>query len=77
MTTIKKTELKELQDTAEENKKIAKQLEEKVEELYNLNIKMKGMENKFEILKRDHKDELEKLISELGEKNKKAYEELI
>ena len=52
MTTIK---IKELEDLKAE-------LEKKIEESYNLTIKMKKAENQCEVLKRDHKDEIDNLI---------------
>jgi len=61
MTTIKKDELQDLK----------KDIEAKTEELYNINIKMKKVENSCEVLKRDHKDELERTVSEMTEKHKK------
>jgi len=52
MTTIKKLELKELNEAKEENDK-------NKEELYNLNIKYKKLDFNLEQLKRKHEEELE------------------
>lgn len=67
MTTIKKKELEDLKA----------ELEQKKEESYNLTIKMKKAENQCEILKRDHKDEIEKIIQEITSKNLEQTEELV
>ena len=42
-----------------------------------MNIKMKKVENQMEILKRDHKDELDKVVADTNEENKKIHEELV
>lgn len=52
MTLIKIKELDELKS----------ELDQKKEEVYNLNIKVKKAENQCEILKRDHKDEIDKVM---------------
>lgn len=57
MTLIKKTELEELKAD----------LEGKKEEIYNINLKMKKVESQSEVLKRDHKDELDRIETELNE----------
>ncbi|MFM7852905.1 MAG: hypothetical protein ACKO96_13545, partial [Flammeovirgaceae bacterium] len=44
---------------------------------YNLTIKMKKAETQCEILKRDHKDEIEKIIQEITSKNLEQTEELV
>ena len=67
MTTIKKQELQELREDNEKNK----------EDLYNINIKLKKVENQCELLKRDHIDQIETLTHELNEKHTQAHQELI
>ena len=67
MTTIKKKELEDLKA----------ELELKKEESYNLTIKVKKAENQCEILKRDHKDEIEKLVQDITSKNLEQTEELV
>lgn len=67
MTTIKKQELQDLREENEKNK----------EDLYNINIKLKKVENQCELLKRDHIDQIETLTHELNEKHTQAHQELI
>lgn len=67
MTTIK---IKELEDLKAE-------LDKKIEESYNLTIKMKKAENQCEVLRRDHKDEIDNLIQEITRKNLEQTEELV
>ena len=67
MTTIK---IKELEDLKAE-------LDKKIEESYNLTIKMKKAENQCEVLRRDHKDEIDNLIQEITQKNLEQTEELV
>lgn len=67
MQLIKKKELEELKAD----------LESKKEEIYKINLSMKKVEGQSEILKRDHKDELEKVTNELTEQHRKVHEELV
>lgn len=70
MTTIKKAELETLQEQAKESEKHK-------DDLYELNIKYKQLNFQTEQLKRDHKDELEKLEASLNEKHAQTHEDLI
>jgi hypothetical protein len=38
---------------------------------------MKKIESQTEVLKRDHKDELDRVLTETNEANKKVHEELV
>lgn len=38
---------------------------------------MKKIESQTEVLKRDHKDELDRVITETNESNKKVHEDLV
>jgi len=67
MQLIKKKEFEELKAD----------LESKKEEIYKINLQMKKVEGQSEILKRDHKDELEKVTNELTEQHRKVHEELV
>lgn len=64
---IKKKEFTDLKEELEKTK----------DELYNVNIKMKKIESQTEVLKRDHKDELDRVITETNESNKKVHEDLV
>lgn len=55
MTTIKKTELEALKSEIETQK----------EEIFNVNIKLKKAENEADMMKRDHKDEIDRITQEL------------
>jgi len=57
MTTIKKKELEDLKADVEAKK----------EEIFNITIKMKKVQNESEQMGRDHKDQLEEQANELSE----------
>ena len=67
MTTIKKKELEDLKAD----------IEAKKEEIFNVTIKMKKVQNESEQMERDHKDQLETQANELNEQHRKVHEELV
>jgi len=60
-----------------EHEEMKAELEKQKDELYQVNIKIKSVENQANIAKRDHKDEIDRITSDLMEENKVKYEELI
>jgi hypothetical protein len=52
-------------------------LEKHKDDVYNLNIKIKKSENLSEVLQRDHKDEVERVVAELKEQNRKQHELIV
>ena len=52
-------------------------LEAKKEEIFNVGLKMKKMQNQSEQAERDYKDEIERVQEEINEQHRKVHEELV
>ena len=46
------------------------ELEKQKDELYQVNIKIKSVENQAKIAERDHKDDIDRITNEMTEANK-------
>lgn len=53
------------------------ELEKQKDELYQVNIKIKSVENQAKIAERDHKDDIDRITNEMTEANKNQQEEMI
>jgi len=53
-----------------DNEDMKAELEKQKDELYQVNIKIKSVENQAKIAERDHKDDIDRITNEMTEANK-------